>query len=211
MTRSWHCPGWSAGKQWVIDEKHFVPRIIDLPIETASPEALAPFGQIAGTNSTPQLMPIDFYKGAVQVGQSVPFQCEHPVELTPARIDLRPGEVRFMERHFQHTQTFIPIGGKPYIVVMAPPADGDLPDLDTARAFRFDGSQSFVMHVGTWHEFPFALETNTDILVILSAQTGYDLKQGNPETEEAFGPDLDKKDIVARTGTVFRFRLDQDF
>lgn len=185
-------------------------RTIDLLIETASPKAVAPFGQIAGTNSTPQLMPIDFYKGAVEVGQAVRFHCDHPVELTPARIDLRPGEVRFMERHFQHTQAFIPVGGKPYIVVVAPPTDGELPDLAAARAFRFDGSQSFVMHVGTWHEFPFALETNTDILVILSAQTGYDLKNGDPETEEAFGPDLDKKDMVARTGTVLRFGLKQD-
>ncbi|MEO9467887.1 ureidoglycolate lyase [Parasphingorhabdus sp.] len=184
-------------------------RTIDLPIETASPEILAPFGQIAGTNSTPQLMPIDFYKGAVEVGQPVSFHCKHPIELTPSRLDLRPGEVRFMERHFQHTQAFIPIGGKPYVVVMAPPTDGDLPDLAAARAFRFDGSQSLVMHVGTWHEFPFAMEPDTDILVILSAQTGYDLKNGNPETEEAFGPDLDKKDIVVRTGTVLRVGLQQ--
>lgn len=90
---------------------------------------------------------------------------------------------------------------------MAPPSDGDLPDVDAVRAFRFDGSAGFTMHLGTWHEFPFAIEDGTDMVVILSTQTGYDLHAKNSVTQEAFGPDLDKKDIVARTGTLFRFEI----
>lgn len=181
--------------------------VIDLPIEPASAEALAPFGDIIGRQAPAKPVSVDFYKGAVLMSYPTKFRSEHPVELTLAQLDRRPGEVRYLERHFQHTQAFLPLGGKPFVAVMAPPTDGDLPDLSQVRAFRFDGTAGFAMHVGTWHEFPFAVEDGTDLVVVLSSQTGYDLKAKDALTEEAHGPDLDKKDIVARTGHVFRFEL----
>jgi ureidoglycolate lyase len=181
--------------------------IMTLAVQQATPEALAPFGQVIGRQDAVKPVSVDFYKGAVLMSYPARFMCEHPVELTLAQLDRRPGEVRYMERHFQHTQAFLPLGGKPFIAVMAPPTDGDLPDLAQVRAFRFDGSAGFAMHIGTWHEFPFAVEDGTDLVVILSSQTGYDLKTKDAVTEEAHGPDLDKKDIVARTGHVFRFDI----
>ena len=90
---------------------------------------------------------------------------------------------------------------------MAPPNDDELPDLASVKAFLFDGSAGFQLNLGTWHEFPFALEPETEMIVLLSSQTGYDLKSKDAVTEEAFGPDLDKKDIAARTGTLFQFDL----
>lgn len=183
------------------------PTIIQLAIEEATPEALAPFGQVIGRVDGVVPVSVDFYRGAVKMSYPARFICEHPVEITVAHMERRPAEVRYMERHFQHTQAFLPLAGKPFIAVMAPPSDGDLPDLSQVRAFRFDGSAGFAMHLGTWHEFPFAIEGGTDLVVILSSQTGYDLKGKDARTEEAHGPDLDKKDIVARTGHVFRFQL----
>jgi ureidoglycolate lyase len=183
------------------------PDIIALTIEAATPEALAPFGQVVGRVPGVTPISVDFYKGAVKMSYPARFTCEHPVEITVAQMDRRPGEVRYMERHFQHTQVFMPLGGKPFVAVMAPPSEGDLPDLDRVRAFLFDGSAGFSLHLGTWHEFPFAVQDGTDLVVILSSQTGYDLKGKDAVTEEAHGPDLDKKDIVARTGHVFRFDI----
>jgi len=183
------------------------PTTITLTVEKATPEALAAFGQVIGRVDAIPPVNVDFYKGAVKMSYPARFSCDHPVEITLAQMDWRPGEVRYMERHFQHTQAFIPLAGKPFVAVMAPPTDGDLPDLGQVRAFRFDGSAGFAMHLGTWHEFPFAVEDGTDLVVILSSQTGYDLKSKDAVTEEAHGPDLDKKDIVARTGHVFRFDL----
>ena len=184
--------------------------ILSLPLEAASAKALEPFGQIIGRAAGASPVAVDFYKGAIRMSYPADFECEHPVEITLAQMDRRPGEVRYLERHFQHTQAFIPLGGKPFVAVMAPPGPEDLPDLSQVRAFRFDGSAGFAMHIGTWHEFPFALEDGTDLVVILSSQTGYDLKAKNTVTEEAHGPDLDKKDIAARTGTILRFELDED-
>jgi len=184
--------------------------VITLIPEKATAEALAPFGAIIGNASGARSVPVDFYKGAVRMSYPAPFECDHPVEITLANLDPRAGEVRYMERHAQHTQAFIPLGGKPFIAVMAPPSDGELPDLDAVRAFHFDGSAGFAMHRGTWHEFPFAIEADTQIVVLLSSQTGYDLKTKDAVTEEAHGPDLDKKDIRARTGRLFQFSLEQD-
>ena len=183
------------------------PTIITLAIEPATPEALAAFGQVIGRVDGIAPVSVDFYKGAVKMSYPARFTCEHPVEITVAHMERRVGEVRYMERYFQHTQAFVPLGGKPFVAVMAPPSDSDLPDLGQVRAFRFDGSAGFAMHLGTWHEFPFAVEAGTDLVVILSSQTGYDLKGNDAVTEEAHGPDLDKKDIVARTGHVFRFDI----
>jgi ureidoglycolate lyase len=180
---------------------------ITLTIENATPEALAPFGQVIGRVPHVSPVSVDFYKGAVKMSYPARFSCEHPVEITVAHMDRRPGEVRYMERHFQHTQVFMPLAGKPFVAVMAPPSAGELPALDQVRAFLFDGSAGFSLHLGTWHEFPFAVEDGTDLVVILSSQTGYDLKGKDAVTEEAQGPDLDKKDIVARTGHVFRFDI----
>lgn len=184
--------------------------IITLIPEPATAQALAPFGAIIGAASGAKSVAVDFYKGAVRMSYPAPFECDHPVEITLASMDPRPGEVRYMERHAQHTQAFIPLGGKPFVAVMAPPCEGDLPDLASVRAFYFDGSAGFAMHRGTWHEFPFAVLPDTQIVVLLSSQTGYDLKAKDEVTEEAHGPDLDKKDIRARTGRLFRFSLEQD-
>ncbi|SIN61546.1 ureidoglycolate lyase [Parasphingorhabdus marina DSM 22363] len=179
-----------------------------LPVAEATPENVAPFGHLIGSASGAELMPLDYYKGAVRVSRPAPFSSEHPVELSLASVDPRAPEVRYMERHFQHTQAFISFAGKSFVVVMAPPGTEDLPDLSKACALRFDGSAGFLMHVGTWHEFPFALEPDTDIVVILSDQTTRDLRNKQPDTEEAFGPDLDKKDIAARTGKLLCFAAD---
>lgn len=180
---------------------------IRLRVDVADAQSLAPFGTLLGRGAGAASIPVDFYRGQVRMSYPVAFTCDHPVELTLASLSVREPEVRYMERHFQHTQTFIPLGGKPFIAVMAPPGADDLPDIEAVRAFRFDGSAGFTLHLGTWHEFPFAIEDDTDMIVVLSTQTGYDLHAKNDVTQEAFGPDLDKKDIVARTGTKFRFEL----
>jgi len=77
-----------------------------------------------------------------------------------------------------------------------------MPDLDAARAFRFEGDTGLCLHRGTWHEFPFPVEDDTDMIVVLSSQTTQDLGQRAANGIEAFGPDLDKKDMRLRAGVV---------
>ncbi len=182
--------------------------IKSLPLERATAENTAEFGSIIGPGAGVKPTSVDFYKGKVLMSYPVEFGCDHPVKVTLATVETRPFEVRYLERHFEHTQSFIPLNGKPFVAFLAPPTNGDMPDISQIRAFLFDGSEGFCLNRGTWHEFPFSVEDDTHIIVLLSTQTGYDLAERDPVTEEAFGPDLDKKDIASRVG--IRFCLDEN-
>ena len=181
------------------------PGVRRVPLEPASAESLAAFGRILGGGDAPSFLAAPFYGDAVSTSRPAEYRCEGATELSLARINPRPPQVQFFERHFRHTQAFIPLGGKPFVLLMAPPGDAALPDLDRVRAFQFDGSTGFVMHLGTWHEFPFALEPETDVIVVLSSQTVKDLQNTSAGGREAGGPDLQKLDIVARTGAQLEF------
>ncbi|HIF08635.1 MAG TPA: ureidoglycolate hydrolase [Sneathiellales bacterium] len=172
-----------------------------LTLEPATAEALAPFGDILGSAGGVEFGAAGFYDGKVQTCNPTKFVSDDDTALTLAKIDRRPFEVRFLEQHFKHTQSFIPLGGKPFVVVMAPPTHTDLPDIDTVRAFLFDGSAGFNMKIGTWHEFPFAVEDGTEVIVILRNETNRDLRK--VEGGEAHGADVDKKNIQNRFGIVF--------
>ncbi|MEL7027709.1 MAG: ureidoglycolate hydrolase, partial [Pseudomonadota bacterium] len=71
----------------------------------------------------------------------------------------------------------------------------------------FDGSAGFMMHVGTWHDFPFAVFDDTNLLVILRREATDGLTRDNVIQDEAEGPDLEKRDLMARTNTLIRFEL----
>lgn len=176
-----------------------------IAVKPASAEGLAPYGRILGRGSG--LKPADsgFYGGHVAITKPVSFQSDSDTCLSLATIQPRPFELEHIERHYKHTQAFIPLGGKPFIAVFGAPTEGPEPDYDKFEAFRFDGRDGFCMHIGTWHEFPFALEPDTDVIVILRNETNRNLaaKDGG----EAHGDDLSKLNILKRTGCVFTLQV----
>lgn len=178
-------------------------RVLD--VKPATAEALAAYGQIIGSSSGVAFNASGFYDGKVRTCNPTEFKSDEDTTLSLAAIDRRPMEVRYMEQHFKHTQSFIPLSGKPFVAVMAPPNGKETPDLDDVEAFLFDGSAGFTMKLGTWHEFPFALTDGTEVIVILRNETSRNLEQ--IEGGEAHGPDVDKKDLQRRFGVVFEVRL----
>jgi ureidoglycolate lyase len=184
--------------------KEVLAQVRTLKAKRATPEALARYGSVLGPNPAIAPMPIDFYGGAVKVRRVVDFKSDDQTELPLITLNRRPLEVRWMERHFKHTQTFIPLGGAPFIAVFAPPNNSELPDLDKLEAFVFDGSAGFTMHLGTWHEFPFALRDDTSMIVILRKEATDGLIRDAVIQDEAQSPDLDKKDLLQRCNTTFR-------
>ncbi len=179
-----------------------------LALKDATPEALAPYGEILGSQVDAPVNTSSFYGDAVAVSKPVEFVSDETTELTLCKLKPRPLEVKFMERHFLHTQTFVPLGGKPFVAVLSPPNKKELPDLDHVEAFRFDGSAGFTMKIGTWHEFPFALQ-DMDLIVILRRDTMRDLSSDRLVNsrlygDEAVGPDLEKRNLVARANVLFR-------
>ncbi len=174
-----------------------------LELADATPEALAPFGWMLGAHRDIAAGPLNFYPGERRAPAE--FVSDDQTDLTVVRLRKRPFEVVYVERHFKHTQAFLPLGGKPFLLVMAPPDTGELPPLEALRAFRFDGTAGFCMRIGCWHEFPFALEDPTDLVVILRKETYRNLQ--NVVGDEARGDDLDKKNYRRRAGCAVVIRV----
>ena len=174
------------------------PKIIPINVQHATPEKLAKYGTVLGYDPSVAPMPIDFYDGAAKVRRVAEFKAQGDIEMPIVTLQRRPLEVRWMERHFKHTQAFISLGSKPFVACFAPPNDKEMPDLDQVEAFLFDGTAGFMMHVGTWHEFPFALLDDTSLMVILTRQATDGLVRDNVIQDEAQSEDLDKKDLQSR-------------
>ncbi|WP_372619359.1 ureidoglycolate lyase [Falsiroseomonas sp.] len=171
-----------------------------LRAEPATLANIAPFGTLLSPMSDAPVIRSAFYGDTVAIRKPGRFVGDDTLEISVASIEARPLRVSWMERHFLHTQTFFPLGGSAFAMVLAPPCEGEMPDLDAARALVFDGSAGLMLHLGTWHEFPFALRGIAQVCILIRRDTARDLAhvQGN----EARGPDLDKKDIVARAGVA---------
>lgn len=178
-------------------------KLLDLALDDATPENVAPFGALVGTDCGGGRRRTAFYDDAVDLIETPRFVSDADTTLAVARIRPRPFSVRWMERHFKHTQGFLPLNGQPYAVVLAPPNDASLPDLGCLRALRFPGHWGLLMHVGTWHEFPFALEAPVDMVVVLRNETNRNLDA--IENGEAIGEDLEKRNILTRCGVTIRF------
>lgn len=172
-------------------------RLID-----ATPETVASFGMLIATDERVAPLRSRFYGDAVEIRKPAKLVNDAQIELSVARLKRRPLVATWLERHPKHTQAFIPLGAKPFAMILAPPGDASLPDPAQVVALRFDGSQGVALHLNTWHEFPLALEDDTEIVVLLRHETARDLQtdQGN----EATGPDLEKRDLALRLGLTFR-------
>ena len=132
-----------------------------------SKEVFAPFGDvIEATSSSEQrvinegnttrfhdLADLDLLKAGgkptINVFRSVPL----PTPLV----------LKVMERHPLSSQAFYPLGGAPYLVVVAPP--GEL-DVASIQAFTAAKNQGVNYHPGTWHHYSLALSGTSDFLVI---------------------------------------------
>lgn len=176
----------------------------DLVLEDATAASIAPFGELLGVGCGRPTTRTRFYHDAVELVEKAPFVSDADTCLSIARVRPRPCEVTWMERHFKHTQVFLPLNRAPFAVVLAPPTPaGNLPELAAVRAFRFAGNCGLMMHVGTWHEFPFALDAPADMVVILRNETNRNLDA--IEDGEAVGEDLEKRNVRRRFGVTLRF------
>lgn len=191
-------------------------RSILLPVVTATDAAVAPYGYLIGAPSSEVKGRIDYYGDAVQVRTPAKFACNDDMMLNLVTFARRPPVIRWMEYHSKHTQTFIPLAGRPFIMVLGEPTsrrpDGsfdeavpDLPDLEKIKAFWFDGTAAICMHIGTWHEVPFPLHDDTSFIAVVTNETNRNLEE-HDEFFESFGGDLQKRQLERRFGA--RIELD---
>ncbi len=72
-----------------------------------------------------------------------------------------------LERHCLGTQTFIPLNGARYVVLVA--LGGAQPDMETLKAFVVEGHQGVTLRAGTWHHGLLALEAGDFVVLERSA------------------------------------------
>ena len=178
-----------------------------IKVETATPEELAPFGVVLGRNENVEPLPINLYDGTVKVRRLGKFISDETTEMPVCTVQRRPLVATHLERHLKHTQTFVSLGAKPFVMLLSLPTDGELPNIDEVRAFLFDGSAGFMLNIGTWHEFPFVLVDDTDLLTILRPEATDGLTIDNVAGNEAVSPDLEKRDMAARFGVNMALEL----
>ena len=180
-----------------------MPEIIEIVLEPLSPKAFAPFGQIVGESGT-----APHFTGSHIAAWRMAFEAEGGAEILFARYVHQPIELSRMERHFNVTQAFLPLGDQPSVMVVAAPADlGDRaakPKPQAVRAFYVEGSRGIMLWKGTWHaltRFP-ARPSGAEFAVITGAATQAELER---ETRDGARPKLTQVvDFATEYGAVLK-------
>jgi ureidoglycolate lyase len=165
-----------------------VSAVHEVRVEPLTEEAFAPFGQVISAKAhTP-----DFKTDSGTEGWAVDFRSGRPLVML-LRTVYQGLRFTKLERHFNVTQSFLPLGGAPAVVAVAPPSDerARVPAPAEVRAFLLDGSQGYAMKRGTWHSldrFPLYPpdtrwviltdhETQEDLLAAYRGEGGFTLSQ----------------------------------
>ena len=106
-----------------------------IAVEPLTQDAFAPYGDVLEPRG--EALP-HVYGDTMDVYQPGMHECDVETEFIVTRYRLREPRVLFLERHNQITQTFIPMGGDPFVLTVAAPdapLENGLPVLDSVRAF----------------------------------------------------------------------------
>jgi len=130
-------------------------------------EAFAPYGEVIDVAAAREAIPINYGAttrfhdlATVDVAEGGGATCVSIFRSAPLP---RPIEIKLMERHPLGSQAFVPLSGRPYLVVVAPP--GEL-DPDRIEAFLAQPHQGVNYAKGTWHHYSLALDGESDFVVI---------------------------------------------
>jgi len=125
-------------------------KTIALKIEPITPAGFAPYGTLI--ERTWDGKPFGADEAQLVVNRGTPrFYI----------MDLKQREMAFrhITRHLAVTQCLAAVGGKEWVIAVAPPDQPDnpsaKPDITQLRAFRIAGDQAIMLGRGTWHAGPF--------------------------------------------------------
>ena len=141
-------------------------RVIDLVVEPISVEAFLPFGTLIEAAEDGKLFGPD--EAQLQLNQGIP-------RFYVMRLHGRPKLFNRITRHLRVTQCLASVGGKPWLLAVAPPdlpdtADAE-PDPASIRAFRVPGNVAVALHRSTWHAGPYFDDATQDFFNLELADT----------------------------------------
>lgn len=123
--------------------------------EALTPTSFAPFGDVLALE--PNESAIELRDGETWL-------------LNVLSYDHRPLVCDHLNAHRRATQTLVPLGSRPAVLVVAPPiATFDVDrsidlDLRSMRAFVLDGRAAVTLGLGTWHWGPYPVGDHVDLL-----------------------------------------------
>jgi ureidoglycolate lyase len=150
-----------------------------LQIEPLTQEAFTVFGDVIETDQRPFRMinngSTRRYHALAQVETANPAEGDRAIiSIFRAQVTQMPFTVRMLERHPLGSQAFIPLLGRPSLVIVAPRTDNsinnDKPQLDLIRAFITNGKQGINYSRGTWHHPVLAIGNEDDDLLVVDRE-----------------------------------------
>lgn len=151
--------------------------------EPLTPHAFAPFGEVIAPPPTQGRAYFD-----AALGGDRPHAAP---SLAMSRVDVAHEGLLIasrMERHLHSSQTFVPLGSAPFLVLVCPPG-GAAPDMAAARAFVAAGGVGVTYAAGVWHHPLTVLEAPACFAVFM-------WRDGGPTDEEFV--DIDPLEIDLR-------------
>ena len=177
-----------------------------VPVVAATRDNTEKYGVFIGTEVPSAGLRIPFYEGAVEEGHNLAFEYHGAAVVRTARIHPRPGDVVWLERHLRMTQLFVGLGDAPMALVLGQPTAGPMPELASIVAFVFPPGHGIMIHKGTWHDFPMALDRAVTVLVLNSAEVVEALASQRTPAEMDRG-DVYKIALADRLGRSIRVSL----
>lgn len=141
-------------------------RVIDLPVGPISATAFARFGTLIQAAEDGKLFGPD--EAQLELTRGTP-------RFYVMRLKRREKSFTHITRHLAVTQCLASVGGKPWLLAVAPPSDPDNPagepDPAEIRAFSVPGDVAVSLHRSTWHAGPFFDEPTHDFFNLELADT----------------------------------------
>lgn len=141
-------------------------RIVDLEVEPITAVAFQPFGTLIEAAEDGKLFGPD--EAQLHLTQGTP-------RFYVMRLHGRPKEFNRITRHLHVTQCLASVGGKPWLLAVAPPDQPDAPDGEpdpaAIRAFRIPGNVAVALNRSTWHAGPYFDDAVQDFFNLELADT----------------------------------------
>lgn len=145
-----------------------------LTAEWITPEAFKPYGQLI--SASPDGKAYDETDAQLNLKNGIP-------RFYIMRLHKRGRQFNKITRHVQCTQCLGSLEGKDWLIAVAPPSEGDKPDIEKLKAFRIPGNCFIKLEVGTWHAGPYFDDEQIDF---------YNLELSNTNIVDHFSYDFSK-------------------
>ncbi len=122
-------------------------KLVELNAQPVTAESFQPYGQVIYAS-------IDGKPYDVQAEAQLVLQNGIP-RLYIMRLQNKGRKFHTITRHVKCTQCLGSLGGKEWLIAVAPPTEAPQPELGAIAAFRIPGDCFIKLNQGTWHAGPY--------------------------------------------------------